>query len=85
MVLSGNYPIAEMEDADKVTAWIQAEVAKVTALHADGYNIDIEDPVGSDTLDSMRLTAFVTQFASTLKAANANYRVSDSCVEVVVF
>jgi len=75
VVLSGNYPIAEMSNKEKAAAWIQSEVAKVVAQHADGYNVDIEDPTRTGTDDREHLTAFMTQFAGALKGANEKYQV----------
>ncbi len=75
VVLSGNYPISEMGDQEKATKWIQTEVARVTALHADGYNVDIEDPTRSGTDDTHRLTAFMAELAGALKKANPKYQV----------
>ena len=64
-----------MSNKEKAAAWIQSEVAKVVDQHADGYNVDIEDPTRVGTEDTLLLTAFMTQFAVALKDANKKYQV----------
>ena len=75
-MLSGNYPISALADVTRRRAWIATQLDKVTQMHADGYNIDIEDPTREGTDDSRQLTEFVGEFYEVFKKANKHYQVS---------
>ena len=55
---AGHFPVANLSSAAYRDAWVSAQVARVTAVGADGVNVDIEEPVAGATAAG-QLTAMV--------------------------
>ena len=72
----GAYPIAELIDIEKRQAWTRNQLKLVQELHADGINIDIEDPTRNNTNDTYLLTLFVKEIFTAFKDANKDYQVT---------
>ena len=72
----GSYPVSELIDIEKRRAWTQNQLKLVQELHADGLNIDIEDPTRNNTNDTYLLTVFVEEIYTAFKNANENYQVT---------
>ncbi len=75
VVLSGHYPISELGDEGKRKAWIDAQLQSVLDAHADGFNIDTEDPTRNGTNDTELLTQFVGEMYDAFKKSNQNFQV----------
>ena len=76
VVLSGKYPILELGNEAKRSAWIAIQLQSVMEAHADGFNIDIEDATRNGTNDTELLTQFVGEMYDAFKKSNENYQVS---------
>ena len=57
------------------SAWINMQLKKVQDSFADGFNIDIEDPVANGSQEMTLLTQFVGEMYAAFKTANKNYQV----------
>ena len=76
VVMSGNFPIANLSNQTARTSWIETQLKKVQENFADGINIDIEDPTRNGTDDSKLLTQFVSEVYKAFKSANSAYQVT---------
>ena len=76
VVLSGSYPISELSNVTRRRAWIADRLQQVSQAHADGFNLDIEEPTRQGTDDTQLLTEFVGEFYTAFKKANENYQVN---------
>ena len=74
-MLSGNYPITELNNTQKRKDWITTQLHSVMSQHVDGFNIDIEDATRNGTSDTELLSKFVEEVYNTFKEANSDYQV----------
>ena len=74
-MLSGNYPITELNNTQKRKDWITTQLHSVMSQHADGFNIDIEDATRNGTSDTELLSKFVEEVYNAFKEANSDYQV----------
>ena len=75
VVLGGGFRISDLSNATARSAWINMQLKKVQDSFADGFNIDIEDPVANGSQEMTLLTQFVGEMYAAFKTANKNYQV----------
>lgn len=69
------FPVANLSSAADRAAWVQAQVARATAVGADGVNVDIEEPLSGATAAG-QLTSMVAALRGAMQAANPHAQVT---------
>ena len=72
---AGYFPVANLSSAADRDAWVSAQVARATAVGADGVNVDIEEPVAGVTAAG-QLTAMVGALHDAMRARNPHAQVT---------
>ncbi len=76
VVIHGDFPIANLSNADQRHKWVAAQLQTVQKNFADGINIDIEGATENGTSQSALLTQLVQETYTAFKDANSDYQVT---------
>lgn len=62
-MLSAAYPVNKLENSQLRSQWVKNLTEKAMAYHADGVNIDIEEPIKEKSKETSLLTKLASETA----------------------